>query len=159
MKSILFVCLGNICRSPMAQTIFENLLLNQGIRESYITDSAGLHNYHEGEKADSRMRTHAEKHGYNITHRSRPIIQSDFEKFDLIVGMDNQNIRELQRLSKNDTHRAKIVRMTDFLQQLTADSVPDPYYGGSEGFERVILLLEDACQGLLNYLLFEEKKK
>ena len=142
----------------MAQTVFESLLIKHGLRESYITDSAGLHDYHEGEKADSRMRMHAERHGYTITHRSRPVIQNDFEKFDLIVGMDNQNIRELRRLSKTDAHRAKIVRMTDFLQQLTADSVPDPYYGGAEGFEQVILLLKDACQGLLHQLLLDEKK-
>lgn len=152
MISVLFVCLGNICRSPMAQTVFEKIVDNQGLNEQFYIDSAGLIDYHEGEKADSRMRTHANLRGYEITHRSRPVRKGDFEKFDYIVGMDEQNIRGLNRLAETDEERAKIYKMTDFLQKMTADSVPDPYYGGDAGFVRVIDLLEDACDGFLKQI-------
>lgn len=151
--SILFVCLGNICRSPMAQTIFEKRIEEQGLSHLFEVDSAGLIGYHEGNRADSRMRAHAERHGYHITHRSRPVILSDFDKFDYIIGMDEQNIRALRNMAKSDEHHAKIVQMTDYLQQIEADEVPDPYYGGAEGFEYVIELLEDANNGLLKSLI------
>lgn len=85
MISLLFVCLGNICRSPMAQTVFEKIIENQGVEDQFRVDSAGLINYHEGEKADSRMRSHARARGYEITHLSRPVQKKDFEKFDYIV--------------------------------------------------------------------------
>ncbi|NLO70402.1 MAG: low molecular weight phosphotyrosine protein phosphatase [Porphyromonadaceae bacterium] len=147
-KSVLFVCLGNICRSPMAQTVFEKIISEKGVDDKFIVDSAGLIDYHEGNKADSRMRAHAEKRGYEITHRSRPVRKSDFDKFDYIVAMDNQNIRGLNSIATTDEHRDKILRMTDYLQKQQADYVPDPYYGGPEGFELVIDLLEDACEGL-----------
>lgn len=150
-KSVLFVCLGNICRSPMAQTVFEKIITEKGVDDEYIVDSAGLISYHEGNKADPRMRAHAEKRGYNITHRSRPVRESDFEEFDYIVAMDDQNIRELNKLARTNEHRNKILRMTDYLQNQQADYVPDPYYGGAEGFELVIDLLEDACEGFYKH--------
>ncbi len=146
-KSVLFVCLGNICRSPMAQTVFEKILSVRGVEDDFIVDSAGLLDYHEGDKADPRMRSHAEKRGYNITHRSRPVKKDDFEKFDYIIGMDEQNIRNLTHMIANEGQRKKILRMTDFLERHEAQKVPDPYYGGAEGFEYVIDLLEDACEG------------
>ncbi|MGL4364779.1 MAG: low molecular weight protein-tyrosine-phosphatase [Bacteroidales bacterium] len=146
---ILFVCLGNICRSPMAEAIFEKMIHEQGVSEQFTLDSAGLHGYHEGERADSRMRQHAQKRGYEITHRSRPVVMADFERFDLIIGMDDQNMQALQKLACSKTEAAKLRRMTDYCQDLRANEVPDPYYGGEEGFERVIDILEDACRGLL----------
>ncbi|HHT22291.1 MAG TPA: low molecular weight phosphotyrosine protein phosphatase [Bacteroidales bacterium] len=147
MKSVLFVCLGNICRSPMAQTVFEKIIEEKGMVDKFEVDSAGLHGWHEGDKADPRMKKHAEARGYDITHRSRPIRKEDFDKFDYIVGMDEQNIKGLYQLAKIEEHKAKILRMADFLQKISADFVPDPYYGGAEGFEYVIDLLEDACEG------------
>lgn len=147
-KSILFVCLGNICRSPMAEGVFRKILERENANERFEIDSAGLLNYHEGELADSRMRFHASKRGYILVHRSRPVKKSDFEKFDMIIGMDEENIAGLKRLASTSEHVEKIHRMTDFCKEITAPSVPDPYYGGDQGFERVIDLLEDACEGL-----------
>lgn len=152
-KSVLFVCLGNICRSPMAQTVFEKIISDNGTSNQFEVDSAGLADWHEGDKADSRMRAHAEKHGYDITHRSRPVRLEDFDKFDYIIGMDEQNIQGLNQLAKYDEHRNKISKMTDYLVHLKSDLVPDPYYGGPEGFEYVIELLEDACQGFYENVL------
>lgn len=147
-KSILFVCLGNICRSPMAETIFNRILEKNNMSNNFKIDSAGLLDYHEGDKADHRMRNHAEKRGYEITHRSRPVVHKDFHEFDYIIGMDEQNIRQLNRLAKTPEQQYKIHKMTDFCVKLEADNIPDPYYGGDKGFEHVIDLLEDACQGL-----------
>ena len=155
MISVLFVCLGNICRSPMAQTVFEEIIKLNGLGNDFYVDSAGLLDYHEGEKADSRMLIHASLRGYEITHRSRPVQKRDFEKFDYIVGMDDQNMRALRRMASSVEERSKIYKMTDFLQKLQADSVPDPYYGGDAGFVKVIDLLEDACEGLFSQIRYK----
>ncbi|MDL2213641.1 low molecular weight phosphotyrosine protein phosphatase [Bacteroides sp. OttesenSCG-928-D19] len=149
MKRILFVCLGNICRSPMAEGVMLRLLKEAGLESEYEVDSAGTAGYHEGELADSRMRMHASKRGYNLTHRSRPVRTEDFYEFDLIIGMDDNNISNLKRMAPSLDALKKIHRMTDYCTQHTIDHVPDPYYGGASGFEFVIDLLEDACAGLL----------
>ncbi len=112
-------------------------------------DSAGLISYHQGEPADPRMRMHAKRRGYDITHLSRPITQSDFLYFDLILGMDDSNIDRLMELAPSLESQEKIRRMTDFCRQKVVDHIPDPYYGGASGFENVLDTLEDACQGLL----------
>ena len=152
---ILFICLGNICRSPMAQTIMQHIVDEAGMTEQFHIDSAGLIGYHEGEMADDRMRAHAQRHGYRITHRSRPIRTSDFRDFDLIIGMDDANIDRLRRLSPDLETDKKIHRMMEYSShsQEGVDHVPDPYYGGSQGFELVIDLLEDACQGLFQFIV------
>jgi Protein-tyrosine-phosphatase len=150
---ILFICLGNICRSPAAEGIMKKYIEeDSAIADKIKIDSAGLISYHEGELPDSRMRLHAAKRGYKLTHLSRPITQNDFEEFDLIIGMDSQNISKLQKMAHTDAHREKIFNMTDFLVNKTTVCVPDPYYGGSSGFENVLDILEDSCLGLLNYL-------
>ena len=122
MKRILFVCLGNICRSSSAEGVMKHLIEEAGRADEFLIDSAGILSYHQGELPDSRMRAHAARRGYNLTHLSRPVRTEDFYNFDLIIGMDDRNID---------------------------DHVPDPYYGGSEGFEYVLDILEDACAGLL----------
>lgn len=146
--SILFVCLGNICRSPMAEGVFRKILERENTSANFEVDSAGLLGYHEGELADSRMRFHAQKRGYQLTHRSRPVLKADFDRFDMIIGMDEQNITGLKRLASKPDHVKKIYRMVDFGRAIHATHVPDPYYGGDSGFEHVVDLLEDACEGL-----------
>ena len=150
--SILFVCLGNICRSPAAETIFKSIVEKEGVEDKIEADSAGLISCHEGESADSRMRNMAYQHGYLITHKSRPIQKSDFYKFDLIIGMDNENVRKLHQLCPPDA-KAEIHLMTEYCTQHTDEVVPDPYYGGTAGFTHVIDLLEDSCIGLFKHII------
>lgn len=147
---ILFVCLGNICRSSSAQGVMEHLVKEAGREGDFVIDSAGILSYHQGELPDSRMRAHAARRGYELTHRSRPVCTDDFDEFDLIIGMDDRNIDDLKERAPSVEAWGKIRRMTDFCTKFTyADHVPDPYYGGVEGFEYVLDLLEDACAGLL----------
>ena len=135
----------------MAETIFQHLVEQRGLEECFEVDSAGLIDYHEGEQADNRMRRHASMHGYHITHRSRPIELADFTHFDFIIGMDRHNIRALETMQPAGS-RAQIMDMASFLRKHQADTVPDPYYSGDQGFEYVITLLEDACAALLDRL-------
>lgn len=146
---ILFVCLGNICRSPAAEGIMQSVVDEHGDDKRFMLDSAGLYGGHAGELPDKRMRIHASRRGYELTHRSRPVRSWDLEEFDLIVGMDDGNIDGLEEIAPSASESAKIVRMTDFCwRHPYYDSVPDPYYEGASGFELVLDLLEDACQGL-----------
>lgn len=152
---ILFICLGNICRSCTAEEIFRTLAVEQSdLKQRYTVDSAGIIDYHEGELPDSRMRAHARKHGYELTHRSRPILPEDFHKFNLIVAMDNRNYDKLQRMAYAEgVDESIVVKMADYLQHHPEHkSIPDPYYGTERDFELVIELLEDACQNLLHTL-------
>jgi protein-tyrosine phosphatase len=129
-----------------------HLVTDAGMDDRFVLDSAGLINYHEGEPADARMRAHAARRGYHITHLSRPVRYSDFFDFDLIIGMDDSNIAKLKAMAPGIDEEAKVVRMADYCRNKIVDHVPDPYYGGSEGFENVIDILEDACAGLLEEL-------
>ena len=121
-------------------------------------DSAGILAYHQGELPDSRMRAHAAKRGYNLVHRSRPVVTDDFERFDLILGMDDRNIDDLNDRAPSIEAMKKIGRMTDYCKKITTDHVPDPYYGGAEGFEYVLDILEDACNGLLDAIKQSENQ-
>ena len=152
MKRILFVCLGNICRSSSAEEIMRTLVKKAGMEKEIEVDSAGILSYHEGELPDSRMRMHASRRGYNLTHRSRPIRTLDFFDFDLIIGMDDRNIQDQIARAPDLESEKKICRMTDFCRNKVVDYVPDPYYGGAQGFENVLDILEDACEGLLTSL-------
>ncbi|MBP6260337.1 MAG: low molecular weight phosphotyrosine protein phosphatase [Paludibacter sp.] len=151
--SILFVCLGNICRSPMAEGVFRQILKQNGILNELEIDSAGLIAYHQGELPDSRMRYFAEKRGYHLDHHSRPFTRLDFERFDMIIGMDDKNIDGLKAHAMTKEEEKQIFRMTDFCRNVQADHVPDPYYGGDQGFEHVIDILEDACRGLFDDIM------
>lgn len=151
-KSILFVCLGNICRSPMAEAVFQKIVSKNGLTSEFKIDSAGMIAYHKGELPDSRMRFFATKRGYHLTHRSRPFASADFDNFDMIIGMDDQNIDALKAKAMTLEENNKIYRMVDFCVNIQATHVPDPYYGGDQGFENVIDLLEDACEGLFESL-------
>lgn len=157
-KSILFVCLGNICRSPMAEGVFLKLLEEDNQTQNFEIDSAGLINGHQGELADRRMILHASKRGYHLIHRSRPVNILDFETFDLIIGMDEDNIKRLTRLAPNKEALKRIFRMTDYCTRNNISSIPDPYYGTDKDFEQVIDLLEDAYEGLFKQLKSEDKQ-
>ena len=152
---ILFVCLGNICRSAAAEAVMKKLVREQNLTLRFEIDSAGLINYHEGEPADPRMRAHAARRGYVVDSISRPVRTTDFFDFDLIIGMDDRNIDELKHRAPDLVNEDKIHRMTDYSRNKLYDYVPDPYYSGAEGFELVLDLLEDACAGLLAHCLSE----
>lgn len=150
MKKILFVCLGNICRSPAAEGVMQALLKKEGLDDQVWCDSAGTIGYHSGEPADYRMRKAAERRGYELNSRSRQINPAeDFEKFDMILAMDDSNHRDIRGMDRLQNYRDKIYMMTDFCRTKKATFVPDPYYGGDQGFEEVLDILEDACGGLL----------
>lgn len=147
---VLFVCLGNICRSPAAEAVFSKISKDQNL--TVVVDSAGTSGWHAGEQADRRMRVSAKDRGYAISSISRPFERKDFDRFDLIIAMDDSNFNDLKALAATIDEEKKLYRMRDFLQSHTIDHIPDPYYGGAEGFNFVIDLLEDASMGLIDYL-------
>ena len=158
MKRILFFFFLNICRSAAAEEIMRNRVVHAGLEKEIDLDSAGLSSYHQGDPADSRMRAHAARRGYRITHLSRPVGYHDFFDFDMLIGMDDSNLSGLRDLAPGLPEEQKIYRMTDFCRRIPADHVPDPYYGGDSGFETVLDILEDACDGLLDFLMQHEKQ-
>jgi protein-tyrosine phosphatase len=147
MKRILFVCMGNICRSPAAEGVFQKLVEDAGQAAEFDIDSAGTIGYHSGNAADSRMRAAAAARGYDLTSRARRIERRDFDDFDLIVAMDDDNYHDISSLDTGQG--ARVVRMCDYGERHGHLEVPDPYYGGSQGFENVLDILEDACSALL----------
>lgn len=156
---ILFVCLGNICRSPAAHGVMERIVKEHGTESMFEIDSAGFYGGHAGDLPDSRMRAHASRRGLRLTHISRQIRQSDFDNFDILVGMDASNLRSLHNNADTIEQERKIVSMADFCRlHPYADCVPDPYYDGAEGFENVLDLLEDACLGLYDAIMEKLEK-
>lgn len=152
LKSILFVCLGNICRSPTAEAIMRTLIEYEGLERQFMIDSAGTSGFHAGEQADSRSRSHAKSRGVEITSISRQVrFPDDFEEFDYIVAMDSDNLTDLQNMDRESKYHQKILLITDFLVEKKYDGIPDPYYSGDKGFELVFDLLEEACQEFLEF--------
>ena len=151
---MLFVCMGNICRSPAAEGVFRHLLNNLGLKFQVEVDSAGTISCHAGEAPDSRMRKAASRRGYQLEGRSRVVEESDLEAFDLVVAMDRENYRDLVNRSwrNGEIHRARICLLSDFLDAEWPQDVPDPYYGGPRGFERVLDMIEAACPAILHAL-------
>ena len=150
---VLFVCLGNICRSPAAEGVMRAIVEERGDASRWEIDSAGTGNYHIGDLPDHRMRVHARRRGYELTHRCRQVCESDFDDFDLIIGMDASNLRNLHAVAPTPEAEAKIVGMGEFFDIATRyDYVPDPYYEGAEGFELVLDLLESGCNRLYDSL-------
>lgn len=151
MVRILFVCLGNICRSPTARGVFDETIRRAGLSASVASDSCGTAGYHVGEEADPRTVTHARRRGYDLeTHRARQLAASDFERFDLVVAMDRRNLDELHQRCP-PVHRHKLALFLSFGDDASRE-VPDPYYGGPEGFDRVIDLCEEGSAALLAHL-------
>lgn len=147
---ILFVCLGNICRSPAADGIMRDLISRQGLENEIEVDSAGTYGGHAGELPDSRMRAAAAKRGIELDHRSRQIVHDDLERFDMVLTMDDSNYDNVCRMARSPEEVGKVSRMTDYSRKFEINYVPDPYYAGREGFEYVLDILEDACANLLD---------
>lgn len=152
---VLFVCMGNICRSPAAEIIFRKLVEEEGLSKNIEIDSAGTIGYHSGNPPDHRMSETLRQRGYTITGRSRQIQAEDLERFDWILTMDGDNFDDVCLLDPSGTKRNKIHPMVEFATQHEDRNVPDPYYGGQARFEHVADLLEDACDGLLLRVLKE----
>ena len=153
---LLFVCLGNICRSPSAENIMNHLIQERGLDGQIICDSAGTSSYHIGASPDRRMQAAAARRGIKLVGQARQFDPGDFETFDLILAMDRSNYRDILRLDQNNVYQDKVRLMCDFASQHRDREVPDPYYGGEAGFDHVINLLLDACDGLLKEILSNE---
>lgn len=146
---VLMVCMGNICRSPTAHGVLEKLVADAGLTERIEVDSAGTHSYHVGEPPDKRSQAHALLRGYDLSEqRARQLVKDDFSRFDLVLVMDEQNERAARSLCPPES-RDRLQRLTSFCTRFSDKEVPDPYYGGKNGFEHVLDLVEDACTGVL----------
>jgi protein-tyrosine phosphatase len=154
---LLFVCLGNICRSPSAEGIMAHLVTQAGLDAQIICDSAGTSNYHIGEPPDRRMQQAAQERGIQLRGRGQQVQRQDFEEYDLILAMDRANLRDLKRLDPQGKYQHKLKLMCDYCSHHSDQEVPDPYYGGPSGFAYVIDLLLDACGGLLTDLTAANK--
>ena len=150
--SVLFVCMGNICRSPTAHGVFRQKVIEQGLALQVAVDSAGTHNYHPDSPPNERSQVHAAKRGYDLSDlRARQIQDEDFERYDLILVMDWDNLALVEDVCP-PTYLGKVRRLTEFCIQNDSPVVPDPYYGGSHGFDHVLDLIEDACEGLIKHV-------
>ena len=147
---VLFVCMGNICRSPTAEGVFRALLADEGLEDDFEVDSAGTHDYHIGEPVDDRTLRAAAARGVNLSYRTgRQARAADFDDFDYVIAMDRQNLHHLQRLAGGKAD-GRLHLMMDFAPELGMRDVPDPYFGGHDGFERVLDLVQTAARGLLD---------
>jgi protein-tyrosine phosphatase len=155
-RRLLFVCLGNICRSPMAEGVFRRVAEDEGVLHLFDIDSAGLGDWHTGQAPDTRAQKAAGSRGVDISGQSaRQINPADFARFDLLLAMDGSNYQELIEAAPSDA-RHKIRRFLDFAPQVPTKDVPDPFYGGPEGFDHALDLIEQAARGLLAHLLEDE---
>lgn len=150
--SVLFVCMGNICRSPTAHGVFQHKVIASGLGDLVRVESAGTHDYHPGSPPDERSRQHAAQRGYDLSSlRARQIRSADFARHDLILAMDWDNLARVQAQCPPQ-HHGKLKRLTEFCLTHASPVVPDPYDGGAAGFEHVLDLVEDACEGLLQHV-------
>lgn len=157
--SVLFVCMGNICRSPTAEGVFRQRVAAAGLSDSFVIDSAGTHGYHVGEPPDERSMEYASRRGYDLsTQRSRKVTAQDFEDFDHLLAMDHDNLKLLQAACPPQ-HQHKLGLMMSHATRSGSDVVPDPYYGGGRGFDVVLDYLEDASEGLLASLRYDGRTK
>jgi protein-tyrosine phosphatase len=149
MKKILFVCLGNICRSPAAEGVFKEYIISKKLQQYFSVDSCGTSAFHQGQRADKRIRAAASKRGIELTSLSRAFQKVDFLEFDLIIAMDDSNYENLMTEAIDDQQRNCVVKFCDYLEVLQYTEVPDPYYGGEQGFETVLDILQDGSKNLL----------
>ncbi len=148
MIKVLFVCMGNICRSPTVEGVFRSVVKARGLSKKVFIDSAGTHGYHVGDPPDSRAQAVASARGYDICAlKGRQVCLQDFQNFDYILAMDLENLIHLQKMCPPE-HTAKLCLLMDYARHTSEREVPDPYYGGTRGFEKVLDMAEDAAQGL-----------
>ncbi len=153
MVRIVFVCLGNICRSPTAEGVMQHLIEQAGLADHIELDSAGTGAYHVGEQADARSRATARNRGLRLTSISRQVTRGDFDRFDYVVAMDQSNYDDLMSLASDDAQRSKVHMFRAFdPASADDDGVPDPYYGGPRGFDDVFDICDAAAKGMLDYL-------
>lgn len=152
MKQILFLCMGNICRSPAAHCIFQNIVNKAKCSESYLIDSAGTIGYHSGNPPDDRMQDALKKRKIPIIGESRPLTYEDLERFDLILAMDKDNLKDALSLDQNGLCHKKIRLFAEFCLDPELSEIPDPYYGYGDGFERVLDMIEEGCENLFRDL-------
>ena len=148
---VLFVCMGNICRSPAGEGVLTKMVAEAGLADQIQIDSAGTLGMHAGNAPDSRMRAAASNRGYDLASRARQVTKADLDDFDLILVMDRDNERNVLKLAKTDAQRERVRLFCTFCEKHLEREVPDPYYGGSQGFEYVLDLLEDGCSGVLEW--------
>lgn len=149
--NVLFVCMGNICRSPTAHGVFEQLVESAGLSDQIGVDSAGTHAYHIGEPPDQRSQAAAALRNIDLSpQRARQVEQQDFERFDYVLAMDHNNLAGLQRFANQ---HARVQLLMDYAQRWSEQEVPDPYYGGGRGFEQVLDMIEDASAELLKHIV------
>jgi protein-tyrosine phosphatase len=150
--SVLFVCLGNICRSPLAEGVFRQLVDEAGLSDRFEIESAGTGAWHVGERPDARAEMVANQHGVLLLSTARQVTIDDLHRFDWIIAMDRENIRALRRMADSSSSSAEIHLLREFDSEAGSDEVPDPYYGGASGFETVYEMVHRACEGLLKRL-------
>ncbi len=152
-KSVLFVCMGNICRSPTAEGVFRHVVKQHNLQDQISIDSAGTHAYHIGESPDSRSQSTALSRGINLSaQRARKAVAEDFERFDYVIAMDRSNYEDLKQLGQG-ANLSKLHLFMSFAKAWDNDEVPDPYYGGANGFEEVFDMVQSASEGLLEHIL------
>ena len=153
---VLFVCLGNICRSPLAEAVFREEVRKAGLADRFDIDSAGTSNYHIGDQPDPRTVRTAAARGVRLDHRARQLEPSDFHRFDYVIAMDRSNLARIRRLADGDSHAAETALMRTWDPEAEDGAeVPDPYYGGDRGFEDVQDIVERAARGLLEHIVAE----
>ena len=153
MEKVLFVCLGNICRSPAGEGILKKILTDRGMSDKFLVDSAGIGDWHVGNLPDIRMRRHGSEHGYNFDSHARQFVKADFDQFDYIFVMDDANYKALKSKARTSSDMEKVYMTGDFLKHHPDNTfVPDPYYGDDDDFELAIELLEDACASIADYI-------